>query len=647
MQIHRRYLKTISLLSLSALFFTTTSMWAGAAAQTYHEAPQLAQLVVAGELPPVEERLPKEPMIVSVVERIGEYGGQWNTGIVGIGDFERVSRPAFYDHLVRWDEERTGVIPNIAKSWDVTEDATEYTFHLREGMKWSDGKPFTSADILFWAEDVVGNEELFPAGQPSWLQIEGVPAEVIAPDEYTVVFELAGPNGLFLQRLATVDGKPMVSVQAEYAKQFHIKYNPEVNELARQEGFSDWVELFQSKVSAPGGTGPLAQNPELPRITAWRLVTPSTSRVVLERNPYYWKVDPEGNQLPYIDRIVADIVQDTEVLLLKTMGGEVDLIISQGIPVAENRPILFDNQERGNYRFLDIENVFMNQGMIALNLTHKNPVKREIFNNKLFRQALSVAVNRQEIIDLILVGQGEPWQGAPRPGNALYNEELAKQFTEYDPEQAAAWLDEIGYTVGSDGVRLGPDGQPISFVVESPNHRPDYGQIAEMAVRNWQAIGIDAHHRTMVPELRNTRRDSNEHDASIFIGSGGGFQADSTVDPRWYMPFSTSSEFAVPWAYWYSNPTHPLAEEPPAHAKRQMELYDKLLQTANLVEQTRLMQEILEIAQESFYAIGTARETSAYGIVSNDLHNVPAGMNDAHIFQDPGGHYSEQFFITR
>lgn len=624
-----------SLLLLPLVFGLLTVAWA----QPYSEAPQLAQLVEAGQLPPVEERLPVEPMVVPVIDRIGQYGGDWRMGMLGPADTSQVYMTAWYDQLVRWNLDWTGVEPNIAKSWDVNEDATEYIFTLREGMKWSDGKPFTSADILFWAEDVAGNPQLSPAGQPSWMQVDGQPATFTAPDDYTVVVAFPAPNALFLQRLASPGGEALTSIQSDYASQFHINYNEQADELAREQGFADWVELFQNKVL---GWEARIDDPELPTLTAWMLVTPLGQRLVLERNPYYWKVDPEGNQLPYLDRVLYPLIEDPEVLLLQALGGDVDFMVRH-IGEAANRPILFDTMERGNYRLYDMPPSHMNTQVIFLNLAHRDPVLREIFQNKLFRQALSVAIDREEIIDLIHVGQTEPWQAAPRPESEFYDEEMAKQFTQHDPEQANAWLDELGYSRGSDGWRLGPDGQPITFVIEVLNGFPAWADQAEMVAQYWQEVGVRANVRVVERSLLYTRKGNNDHDVIVWGGDGG---LDVLLEPRSYFPFSTESNQGIPWAIWYIDPNNPLAEEPPAKIKMQMELYDHIKVTPDPQQQAEAMREILQIAKEEFYVMGVALSPDAFGIVKNDFHNVPETMFFSWLWPRPGPAYPEQFFIS-
>lgn len=635
--------RTLLTLCLFVMLFGITDV---VAQGQFVEAPQLADQVAAGDLPPVAERLPTEPRVVPVVEQIGQYGGTWRSAIIGIAEFAWVYRSTLYETPVRWNQDFDDVMPNIAHAWDINEDASEYTLHLREGIKWSDGRPFTSADILFWFEDVVGNQALFPSGQPSWLVVNGTPAEVTAPDDHTVVITLGGPNSLFLFRLATASAKDMVDVQAEYAKQYHIDYNPEANELAEQESMTDWVELFSSRIlDTASGTGARAQNPDLPTLTAWKLTARPETRIVLERNPYYWKVDEEGNQLPYIDRVVFDIIEDSEVFLLRTMAGEIDLVHAQGVTTDDNRSLLFDNQERGNYGFYRVDSSFMNWGIVSLNLTHQDPVKREIFNDRAFRQALSVAIDRQEIIDLLFVSQGEPWQAAPRRDTPFFNETLAKQYTEYDPEQAHAWLEEAGYERDANGRYLGPDGEPISIIIETSAHNPVYNDVAEVVVRFWQQLGIDAQARTSERSFWYTRKDANQQDANVWIG-GGGNTIEAMLDPRWYFPYSTESNYAIPWGIWFNDPNHDLAEEPPADVQRQMELYRELLSSPTLDGQVDAMSSILEIAQENFHAIGVALQAPSYGVVHNTMRNVPERIFWGWTFQDPGSANPEQFFKT-
>lgn len=606
---------------------------------TYHEAPSLAALVESGELPPVEERLPESPRVIEPIERIGTYGGTWRMGLVGGADTPWLIRTMAYENLVNWNVDWTGVVPNIAESYEVNEDSTEFVFHLRRGMKWSDGEPFTSADIMFWYEDVLLNEELTPA-VPTWLLSGGEPVVVEAPDEYTVVFRFAAPNGLFLNNLALPDNAVVTLYPRHYMEQFHASYNTtNLDELVQQAGAADWVQLFQNKADIH-----TFSNADKPVLYAWRLTTPygAGTRVVAERNPYYWKVDTEGNQLPYIDELVYNIYEDAEVLLLQALNGEIDMY-DRHIATLPNRAILADNMEEGDYHFYDLVPAGGNAMVLFLNLNDNDPVKREIFQNKDFRIGLSYAIDRQEIIDLIYLGLSEPSQVAPRAESNIYDEELAKQYTEYHPELANEYLDRAGYTErDSEGYRLGPDGQRISFTIEVTSAIQQWVDAIELIREDLAEVGIDMQVLVADRALVWERMQAGEQDAMVWGGEGGLYM-DALMGPYSYFPYSIYSKFAPYWSNWYQG-AEP-AEEPPADVKRQMELYDQVQATADPDEQLRLMTEILEIAKEQFYHIGIGTLPPGYGIVKNNFHNVPEAMPQAGLYPNPAPTMPEQYFI--
>jgi peptide/nickel transport system substrate-binding protein len=576
----------------------------GVAGRKGKEAPELAGRVRAGELPPVEERMPQNPLVVEPVERVGGYGGEWRTGLIGEANPTAwLNYTIGYEYLVRWkpntkEFSAEQVVPNVAEDFEFNEEGTEYTFRLREGMKWSDGEPFTADDILFWYEDVFMNEELTPA-KTSWLVAGGEPVVVEKTDDYTVVFRFASPSGLFLQQLAK-GGDMITTSPRHYLERFHKKYNPDVEQLAEEEGAADWIELFQNK---GGALDTIWQNPELPTPHAWKLTVAAgedVGRVVAERNPYYWKTDPEGSQLPYIDRVTYSVVQEDDVLVLKALNGEIDFHFPN-ISSLNNKPVFAKNMERGDYHFVDVSSSNMNTQIIALNLTHEDPVKREVFNSKDFRIGLSHAINRREIIDVIYQQQGQPFQAAPRPESSFYDEEMAKQYTEYDVDLANEHLDRADYTERGNGdVRLGPDGEPISFQVEAITAHGESIDALELIKGYWKEVGVDMRVKPVDQSLFVERVAGNQPDATVWFGSGG---LDVLLNPSWYFPSSPASHYAVPWAQWYASKGESGQEQPEA-ARRQMEIYDRLMGTIAPDEQTALMSEILRIAKQEFYAIG-------------------------------------------
>lgn len=584
------------------------------------EAPALKAMVDAGTLPPLEERIPANPYVMEVVESIGQYGGTWRRAILGGGDQHNILRTIGYHNLVRWNRDWTAVEPLVAESFEISEDARTFTFKLREGHKWSDGEPFTSEDVRFWYEDVLMNPALTPAVDPLWT-VAGEPMKLEVVDAQTFKFVFAAPYATFIDRIADGFGAPPTIYPRHYLEQFHEKYNADgiAALVAATPGSTDWVSLFNAKI-APTWTVGYWQNTELPTLHPWRLTAPysGTSRVVAERNPYYFGVDPEGNQLPYIDTIVYDQVEDTEVLLLKALNGEIDYQLRH-INVPNNKAVIAEGAARGDYRLFDVGVASANQPTLYLNLTSTNPVKREIFQNRDFRVALSHAIDREEIVDLVFLGEGAISQVAPREGSPFYVERLAKQYTEFDPDEAERILDEAGFAEkNADGWRLGPDGNPIEFVilVSAGDGRPE---TAELVAEYWQDIGINAQFRLVDRSLMTTSLIGNDYDAYVWDAPGG--LSDAITDPRGFFPFNKTVIFIAPlWAEWFMNPAN--GEEPPAEVREQMELYRTIDTLASAEDRTARMKEVLEKSADIFYSIGIRQPPAGFGIAKNNFKNV-------------------------
>jgi len=617
------------------------------------EAPQLADLVKQGKLPPVEQRLPANPLVVQPVERAGTYGGDWRTALLGGQDTAWLVRTIAYENLMRWDREWKTLVPNIAESVETNPDATQFTFKLRKGMKWSDGQPFTADDLTFWYEDVLTNTELNPGGiQWDWMKTgNDEPGKVTKVDDFTVVFKFARPNGLLLSRLATPDGAAPTRYPRHYLQQFHKKYNPNVDQLASAGGTNEWVSLFRQKGDVVPGTPYDARwsNPELPTLAGWVVTTAygEGSRVVAERNPFFWKVDPDGRQLPYLDRVIYDVMQDKEVLTLKALNGEIDMM-SRHFNTLQNKAVFTDNMDKAQYHMFETVPSSMNTMIIALNLTHKDPIMRQIFQNKDFRIGLSHAINRKQIIDLVYLGQGEPYQLGPRPQSPLYNERLARQYTEYDVDKANQFLDQAGYTQrDGDGFRLGPNNQRISFQVETTAGalNPEWTDALKLVQDDWKRVGIDVQIKPEDRSLLYTRKNANDHDAVVWGGDGG---LEVMLETRWYFPSTNESNYAEAWFTWYNpggNPTA-TAEEPPDAVKQQMKLYDQIKATGDEQKQRDLMKQLLDISADQFFAIGISLPANTWGLAKNNFHNVPKSMPDAWLYPNPGPTDPHQYFMA-
>lgn len=631
-----------------AVAVVTLAMGLGTTALAqFQEAPMLAEQVAAGNLPSVEERLPTTPLVVPVVERIGDYGGTWNTGLLGGGDFGWFQRTIAYDNLVRWDPEWGGVLPNIAESFEVNANATEFTFKLREGMKWSDGMPFTADDIMFWYEDIQLNEEITPDRGSN-------PPTVVKLGDYEVMFMFEEPKGTFLQETASV-GCPHTCYPAHYLKQFHADYADEADLQAAIEeaGAADWVSLIRLKgVDRNSHLG----DADIPTLYPWKLQNSygdGSTRVIAERNPYYFKVDAEGNQLPYIDRVDFELFDSPEVFLLKVLSGEIDFQ-DRHIATDINKPVIFDNQESGDYRLFETRKAEMNHSMLALNLNVQDPVKREVFNDINFRIGLSHAIDRQEVIDVVFVGQGEPWQGAPLRGTPFFNETLAKQYTEYDPDLANEYLDIVMPDRDGDGFRIGPDGNRFTFVMEITEGLTAWApDVMELVQGYWNAVGVDVEIKNQDRSLLFDRFPLGVHDAMLWQGDGG--NNDALLRGFWYLPITARNEggvahWAANWGTWAQGvSTAPdgsvQPEEPPQAIQDQVTLYRELLAEGDLDRQIELYKDILDIAQENFWVMGIGTYGPGYGVAKNNMRNIPETMPHAWLFPSPGPTNPEQYFF--
>jgi len=292
---------------------------------SFNEAPMLAKKVALGEIPPLMERLPKKPLVIEPAESIGKYGGTWYRAFTGPADGQNMERP-LKDHMLYFDTGMKVPQPNIAESWTVNDDATEFTFTLREGLKWSDGVPFTTDDVMFWVDHMLNNEEINPT-KPAWSIHGGETLQFEAVDLLTWKVTAAKPYGLFVPLMASVivagqhtrgDGGDGGFAPKHYLQQFHPAFvgEDEADALAKAAGYENWVQHFLFKNHANA-------NPDAPSMMAWMVTQPITgTEWVFERNPYYYAVDTAGNQLPYMDKVVLTLAEDLEVLNLRAIAGD-------------------------------------------------------------------------------------------------------------------------------------------------------------------------------------------------------------------------------------------------------------------------------------------------------------------------------------
>ena len=611
--------------NILAALLASTALAQPVTAADFDEAPMLAEKVAAGELPPVEDRLPENPLVVEGWD-IGQYGGTWRSALKGNFDSGWIRRSTGYDPLIRFDYDWATIVPGVAESYEVNDDATVVTLKLREGHKWSDGKPFTAHDIV-WAVEEVLKKEGYGGHADDY---ENVTAS--APDDLTLVLTSPEPNALLPQRLASVDGAQLTRFQKDFCSQFHPDYNPNADAEAKARGLAGWGEALFVACDVNRD-----RDADRPTLSAWKLSVDYdgiNTPVTFERNPFYYQVDAEGNQLPYIDNLSMTQVEDTNAIVLKAVAGEIDFM-NRHIASVSNKPVFFDSQEAGDYNIYDTIPANMNSAIIMFNLTYEDETLRNLFNEKNFRIALSHAIDREEVIDVVFAGQGEPWQASPRPTSPLHHETLAKQYTDWNPDKANEMLDALGLDKrDSSGMRTLPDGSPLSLRVDVTSDLGAFPDIMELVDTHWAEVGIDLDVRLAERSYVEELKESNKHMMHVWTGDGG--LGDAILDPRYYFPFSRSSEFAMPWAWHYMTPGQGMAEVPPAAALKQQDLYREFIQTASEEKRRELFGEILDISADEFWVMGVSLPASEYGIARNDMGNVPQNQPYSWVYPNPG-----------
>ncbi len=461
----------------------------GSSIASFQESPLLTDMVESGDLPPIEERLPSEPLVVQPLAGVGEYGGELagpstSPNCCGWDVLEmRLQK------LVTIDTDLRTIVPNIAKDFEISEDQTTFTFYLREGHKWSDGEPFTAEDFRFWFEDVISNEEL-TAAPPALFAPNGELATFEIIDDTTVRYTFAEPHpGFILSVAEEVYNRGFRP--AHYFKQFHPDYNEDLDALVEEEGFDDWIQLFNAKMQPYNFTWDMGadNDPGAPTLNTFVYEgNDSFGNKQYTRNPYFFKVDIAGNQLPYTDSLRRILVEDLQVQDLKALAGEYSHF---GWGSLLNVPTYRDSEEAGGYRTALTRYDRGNEYTIGFNMNHPDPVMREIFNDIRFRQAMSVAIDRNEINELVYFGLAKPSQTAPTETSMFYEPWMAEYFAQYDPDLANQLLDEMGLDQrDEEGYRLRPDGETlfINYQIYSPEEA--WENIGELVVDYWNAVGV-------------------------------------------------------------------------------------------------------------------------------------------------------------
>ena len=600
-------------------------------AVTYNEAPMLRVKVAAGELLPVEERLPDEPKIKEVVEEIGQYGGTlraFGTYYLGEEENDMCLFRASCSCLLDMTMDGT-IIGNLAKGYELSDDGKTFTLYLRKGAKWSDGYPFTADDILFMYEDIALNENI----QADWGSFKDVD-KIGKLDDYTVRIELNQPVFSMPVQISSWLGRFMyISAPKHYLKKWHIKYNPNADELAKKEGFENWGEAFYYHWWFQP-----TKDIDQPTMNAWVAKAYTGTAKVFERNPYFWQVDEEGNQLPYIDRVVVGFV-DMEGYQLKIISGEADIAIAS--TSLSNYPLYKEHEEEGGYRVIPVPELFSSQFALGVHQNNSDPFLGPILRDVRFRQALSVAINREEINETCYFGLGIPGQATVHPNASFYKEEWARAYAQYDPGMANRLLDEVGLTErDKDGFRVDPDGKPILLLVEYlPYWFPEITPL-ELVKEYWEDVGLKTMTKGISHGLYGLRGSAPDHIIIVHP------YADATEVATFYKGGRAMPNGIAQWpagAEWYfandsvSTGSRKLedfeggklpGEEPPEHVKQQWDRGKKKIRQTKYrsKEYMQIAQEIYDWQAKYLYAIGTVGMVPQIVIVKKNLRNVPEAV---------------------
>jgi len=602
--------------------------------KTLKEAPQLAALVKAGKLPPVAERVGQDPLVIKPLHEIGKYGGTWRGGFTGPADFWNGYRCCSGpDHLLFWDYTGDKVTPNVAKGYEMQDGGRTLVLHLRRGMKWSDGKPFTADDFVFWFEEIYRNKDLVPTPS-AVMAINGKQGEVQKVDTYTVKFRFADPYYLLPDVLAgstQIGGHAQQGLNgmggyapAHYLKQFHPKYvgQAELDKKVKEEKFDSWVRMFLFK-------NDWARNPDLPVLTPWKTVTPShTPTWTLERNPYSVFVDPEGNQLPYIDRVVLTLAENLEVINLRAIAGEYDF--QQRHLDLGKLPVFIENQVKGAYKVHLDPGDYGGDMIIKFNLSYEaDPEIAKWMNTADFRRALAIGIDRDQINETFWLGTGTPSSVVPADGNK-YNPgpQYRKMWATLEVKKANEMLDKIGLAKkDAEGFRLRTDGKGRLRIeiMTLGGQFLQFTQIAEMIREQWKKIGIDLVVQEVERSLAIQRTAANEQQLAAWNNDGS---EHLFTFPLHVFPFDLIAVVATSgplYAKWFQS-AGTQGKEPPARMKELMEKFKKAYGVPEK-ERIALGKEVWKIAAEEVYIIGVigmGPASMGVRVVKTNMGNIPS-----------------------
>jgi len=615
------------------------------------QSPVLDELVASGELPPLKERLPKEPVVMEGPDGIGKYGGTWirfaNTELdISVTLNSRLAGP----YLCRWSPLGYPIVPHVAKAVVPSADRKVWTIYLRPGMRWSNGDPYSADDIMYWWNEEVLNPQMANGTVGDWLTRGGALPKFEKVDDYTVRVTFAEPNALFQEVCAS--RLEMSGLPSHYLRQYHP--DPAIGNAAIIK--RDMIAFKQANPRALYAYMKRWQNPDLPSIWPWiyRTERPTPPQVFV-RNPYYFAVDAAGNQLPYIDRLQFE-VKDQEMMTIAVANGQATMQ-DRNLDFSDYTEFMSRRESAGT-RVLHWYPATRQNWVINPNSNRKvfsgdnvTRQKAALLEDKRFRQALSIAINRPEIIKAEYFGVGTPSQVSPGDMSPFDNPDLAQRYTQFDPATANRMLDELGLTQRDyEGFRTFPDGTRMTFFLDYTSFTGPGP--AQFVVDDWKAVGVRVTPRMLSRLLFYNNKGSCDFDFCVWSSESDFVPL---LMPRLFVTLNSESFYATAWGRWFYHgglngdprAVYPGAIEPPPGSpmRKALELYQKAIRTVDQAGQIALFRKIEDIATENLWTIGISTAPPVLVVVDKHLKNVPEHALVGLIFSNPSNCGLETFFF--
>jgi peptide/nickel transport system substrate-binding protein len=580
----------------------------------YKEAPMLAALVASGKLPQVEKRLPAVPFVRHVA-KIGNYGGTL---------YDQAESPGGRFHfdgtlIVAAQETDNGgrvIRPHLCDSVSAAPDFRSFEFHIRQGLKWSDGVDLTTDDVLWWWWNEARNSTIFPEG-PRTFKVGDNFAEFTRVDPLTFRIGFAEPFRPCLNLSASeymafgsYFGQP-----AHWMKQFHKDFNPDADNIARKNGFAAWYQYY---LMVREYMHPVVNKPH---VAPWVRVASTTTHDIYERNPYFFEVDQEGNQLPYIDRLFVQVVEDHRLQEARRATGSV----SEGVCDMSQISIFTKNESRGHYAMRHWHLADSSECMFAFNLNHKDHVKRQIYNDLRFREALSYAIDRRRINQTLYFGQAKEWQATISPNVSYFDPEWISHCAQYDPAKAINLLDQVGLRrVADEPYRLGPDGNRfVSVVIFNKQNFPV--ELLEFVRQDWAQVGIEVIMKEADFRYREWVCRAGNQDCTCWNG-------DMVEEIAAYLPWVTKWNpqevlfYAIDWWLWYYS-RGKSGVKPPQDWIDQFDRMAAWYSAKSEEEYQRLGRAVWDFFSRQLVCIGTVGFAPQPVVIANGLQNVPEDVH--------------------